>query len=119
MTTKRHKPILLTQIKVDSIKPDPKREFTVGDIRAAGLGIRVRPTGDPVYVVNVRRPGSRKMYRVTLGKAQGPDRLGLAEARDAAEVAATAVRAGRDFTAEMRVAKAAVVAPPGSEPVSG
>lgn len=99
MPKSRRAPVVLTDAKVRSLKPDPAGEYVQGDLSLPGFGVRVRPTGAPSYVLMKRIPGDTKPTRVTLGRI---DTLSLAKARDLARDASAAVRQGVDVNAEKR-----------------
>jgi integrase len=94
--------VVLTDAKVKALKHDPAGEYIQGDLIAQGFGVRVRPAGDPVYVLVKRRPGETKPTRVTIGKVRD---ITLAEARQHATEAATAIRRGVDVNAEKRATR--------------
>lgn len=60
---------------VDATQPDPARDLWIWDIGLKGFGMRVRPTGHRVYVVEYR-PGaggrSAPKRRVTIGRHGSP-----------------------------------------------
>lgn len=99
MPMPKHSPVVLTDAKVRNLKPDPAGEYIQGDLATPGFGIRVRATGAASYVVMKRMPGESKPTRVTLGRV---GTLTLAEARERAREATTAVRQGVDVNAEKR-----------------
>jgi integrase len=99
MPKSKRSPVVLTDAKVRSLRPDPAGEYVQGDLSLPGFGVRVRPTGAPSYVLLKRMPGETRATRVTLGRV---DTLTLAKARDLARDAAVAVKSGVDVNGEKR-----------------
>jgi integrase len=99
MPKPRRDPVMLTDAKVRAMRPDPAGEFIQGDLAVPGFGVRVRPTGSPVYVVMRRLAGDAKPRRVTIGRV---GEIALADARDRAREATAALRRGVDVNAEKR-----------------
>jgi integrase len=91
--------VVLTDAKVRALRSDPAGEFVQGDLSVPGFGVRVRPTGNPVYIVTKRLPGDVKPTRVTIGRVTD---ISLADAREKARTASAAVRQGVDVNAEKR-----------------
>jgi integrase len=100
----------LTSAQVNSLKPDVGRTLELVDGAVPGLRLRMLPSGDRTWSLNMRAKG--KMRRFSVGSG-----LGLAEARRLAEVMRQDIRRGADPTAERRAQRAAV-ATPGAEPES-
>jgi integrase len=98
MPKARREPVVLTDAKVRSLRPDAD-EYVQGDLAVPGLGVRVRPSGSPVYVVMRRLAGEAKPRRVTLGRVGD---ISLADAREKAREATAALRRGVDVNAEKR-----------------
>jgi integrase len=90
---------MLTNAKVRALHPEPAGEFVQGDLAVPGFGVRVRPSGTPVYVLAKRMPGDTKPTRITIGRVTD---ISLADARDRAREAAKAIRQGLDVNAEKR-----------------
>jgi integrase len=99
MPKPRRDPVILTDAKVRAMRPDPAGEFIQGDLAVPGFGVRVRPTGSPVYVVMRRLAGDAKPTRVTIGRV---GEIALADARDRAREATAALRRGVDVNAQKR-----------------
>ena len=45
MPKAKYAPVILTELKVRSLKPDPAGEYLQGDLQVPGLAVRVRPRG--------------------------------------------------------------------------
>jgi integrase len=98
MPKSKREPVVLTDAKVRSLRPDTA-EYIQGDLAVPGLGVRVRPTGGAVYVLMKRLPGATKPTRITIGRV---DDISLAEAREKAREVAAALRRGVNVNAEKR-----------------
>lgn len=59
----------LSQLKVNSLKPDPSKEYFEWDGAMPGLGVRVKPSGSSSYILQYRNKYGRTR-RITLGKVQ-------------------------------------------------
>jgi integrase len=99
MPKAKREPVVLTDAKVRSLRPDSAGEYVQGDMALPGFGVRVRPTGAPTYVLMKRLPGETKPTRVTIGRT---DVLTLARARQLAREAVAAVKQGVNVNAEKR-----------------
>ena len=104
MPKPRRERVVLTDAKVRALRPDPTGEFVQGDILVPGFGVRVRPSGRPVYIITKRLPGDAKPTRVTIGPITD---MSLADAREKARTASAAVRRGVDVNREKRLDVAA------------
>lgn len=99
MPKPKRPPVMLTDAKVRSLHPDPAGEFVQGDLALPGFGVRVRPSGAPVYIITKRLPGDTKPTRITIGRVGD---ISLGEARERARSDAAAVRRGIDVNAQKR-----------------
>jgi integrase len=97
MPKSKRAPVVLTDAKVRALRPDLFGEFVQGDLSVPGFGVRVRPSGSPVYIVVKRLPGDPKPIRITIGRTSD---ITLADAREEARKASAAVRRGVDVNAE-------------------
>jgi hypothetical protein len=95
---------MLTKSTIDRAAPG-SAPFVLWDNELGGFGCKVHPTGKRSFVVQYRRPGSRRLYQFTLG-AYGV--LTVTEARSAARRLLAAVRLGGDPMAERRAALSAL-----------
>lgn len=73
----------LTKRLVDSLKPDPNRDYTLWDSDVTGFGIRVKETGARSFVIKYRN-GRGQQRKSTLGKyghitVEGARRMARAE----------------------------------------
>ncbi len=82
-----------------SLRPDPTGEFVQDDLAVPRFGVRVRPSGPPVYVLFSRRPRETKPTRITIGRVDG---ISLADARQRAWEKYLAVRRVLDVNGEKR-----------------
>ena len=69
---------LLTKVTIEALKPG-ERPYRVPDVRAAGLALRVAPSGSKTFDVAYRVTRSSRVKRVALGRYGD---LSLEEARD-------------------------------------
>jgi integrase len=97
----------LTDAVVRALGVDPVAAASGNDTFAwdgslAGFGVKITPSGTKSFVYAYRHDGRKR--RLTLGRA---DKMSTSKARALAEVAQTAVRAGRDPQAEKAQARAA------------
>jgi integrase len=95
---------MLTKSTIDRAAPSPA-PFVLWDDELGGFGCKVHPTGRRSFVVQYRRPGSRRLYQVTLG-AYGV--LTVTEARNQARKLLAAVRLGGDPLADRKASTAAL-----------
>ena len=102
---KLRKPVILTPNTIKALKPAAKA-YSVKDARAAGLAIRVAPSGwkswDCAYRVSPIK-GAPKSRHLSLGKYDDPG-ASLEEARARANELTAAARQGRDLIAEEEAA---------------
>jgi integrase len=94
---------LTTARTVAVLKPRATR-YAVPDTQVAGLDLRVHPDGRKVWTLRFRTDGQQR--RLKLGEY---DRMGLADARQAAKAALRKVDGGLDPQAEKRAKKRAAV----------
>jgi integrase len=104
---KTRKRMQLTVQAIKAFKPDVE-PYRVTDTRAAGLALRVAPSGLKTWDLAYRVKGSTKVKRPSLGRYGDPG-AGLEEARARAGALTSAARQGVDLIAqelEAREAKA-------------
>jgi integrase len=96
---------MLTKTAIDRATPAPT-PFVLWDDELGGFGCKIHPTGRRSFVVQYRRPGSRRLYQITLG-AYGV--LTVTEARSEARKLLANVRLGSDPFAGRRAALPAAI----------
>lgn len=93
----------LTDKGVERLKAR-RRPYTVFDSGATGLGVRVRPTGKRVWVLNLTFPGRAGQSRRVLGVFH-PEAFGVVAARAKAREWYALVKDGRDPAVEAEQAR--------------
>jgi integrase len=93
----------LTAAAVAKLKPDPTKTIERVDGAVPGLRLRVSPSGNRSWSLNMRANGV--MRRFDVGNS-----LGLAEARERAEVLRRQIKDGADPTKERRANRAQAIA---------
>ena len=91
----------LTKIKVEALKPNPRKRVEIADSAKPGLYLVVQPSGKKSWAVRYRRRSDRKPRKLTL---EGFCTLGTA--RKLAQAALDKVAEGGDPTAEKRTKQA-------------